>query len=161
MDLSRPTKKTGKKERSGSPNSILAISIGVVYLWFGLLKFFPHLSPAENLAKNTIDLLTLGFINEQVSIVLLAIIEVSVGLLLVLNLFRKTAIYMALAHMAFTFTPLFFFADDSFVTAPFVPTLLGQYIGKNIIIVGALLTLLRKKETRTGMKHAKMPGSNA
>jgi len=41
---------------------LLAISIGLVYLWFGVLKFFPHLSPAEDLAKNTITVLTLGFI---------------------------------------------------------------------------------------------------
>jgi hypothetical protein len=49
--------------------------------------------------------------------------------------------------MACTFTPLFFFADESFVSGPLVPTLLGQYIGKNLIIVAALLSLLKKAGT--------------
>jgi hypothetical protein len=52
-------------------NHILAISIGLVYLWFGGLKYFPHLSPAENLAKNTIYMLTFGNIPSNVSIILL------------------------------------------------------------------------------------------
>ena len=34
---------------------LLAISIGICYLWFGVLKFFPGLSPADTLAKETIS----------------------------------------------------------------------------------------------------------
>ncbi|WP_238718853.1 hypothetical protein [Pelagihabitans pacificus] len=142
-------------ERIKGRNTLLAISIGVVYLWFGFLKFFPEVSPAEGLAKNTIHALTFGFIGDQVSIILLAILEVGIGLLFVLNIFKKTAIYVALIHMACTFTPFLLFVEDSFVAAPFIPTLLGQYIGKNIIIVGALLTLLY-----TGTSTSRQNGLN-
>ena len=119
---------------------LLAISIGLVYLWFGVLKFFPHLSPAEDLAKNTITVLTLGLIPPSVSIILLAIWETVIGVLFTLNLVRRPIIYLALVHMLFTFTPLMFFPKESF-NLPFVFTLLGQYIFKNLIIIAALIIL--------------------
>ena len=37
---------------------LLAISIGLIYVWFGALKFFQELSPAESLATETIDAMT-------------------------------------------------------------------------------------------------------
>ncbi len=122
------------------PN-LLAISIGIVYLWFGSLKFFPDLSPAEGLAKNTIHQLTLGFLPDAWSIILLAILEVGIGILLLLGIWRRFTIGVALAHMALTFTPLVLFPLESFQQPPLVPTLLGQYIGKNLVIVAALLSL--------------------
>lgn len=124
-------------------NHILAISIGIVYLWFGLLKFFPHLSPAEDLAKDTIERITFGFLPSQVSIILLAILEVGIGMLFLLNIYRRETIILASFHMLCTFFPLFLFIDRSFSIAPFIFTLLGQYIVKNLIIVSALVTLWR------------------
>ncbi len=124
-------------------NHILAISIGLVYIWFGGLKFFPEFSPAENLAKNTIDMISFGIIPSNVSIILLAIWETAVGFLLILNIYRKQTIVIALVHMIFTFTPMFFFPEQSFSEAPMGFTLVGQYIFKNIIIISALLTLYK------------------
>ena len=123
---------------------LIAISIAIVYLWFGLLKFFPELSPAEDLAKNTIHNLTLGLIPSNVSIILLAILESAIGLLLFCNVCRKLVIYVALGHMILTFTPLIFFSGDVFNATPFSLTLLGQYIIKNLIIIAALLALYQQ-----------------
>ncbi|WGH75299.1 doxx family protein [Tenacibaculum tangerinum] len=124
-----------------SQNHILAITIGFVYLWFGGLKYFPGKSPAEELAINTINSLTFSLIPSNISIILLAIWETLVGLLLILNLYRRPVIIATLVHLVFTFTPLFFFPQQSFGDSPFTLTLLGQYIIKNVIIIGALLTL--------------------
>jgi len=126
---------------------LLAMSIGLVYLWFGILKFFPHLSPAEDLAKNTITILTGNLIPQNVSIILLAIWETLIGVFLVFNIFRKPIIILALVHLLFTFTPLMFFPNDSF-ELPFVFTLLGQYIFKNLVIIGALIMLYVNVEPR-------------
>lgn len=123
---------------------LIAVSIGIVYLWFGVLKFFPELSPAEDLAINTIHYLTFGLIPSNVSILLLAILETGIGLLLFCNVCRKLVIYVALGHMLLTFTPLIFFSGDVFNTAPFSLTLLGQYIIKNLIIIAALLALYQQ-----------------
>ncbi len=128
---------------------LLSCSIGIVYLWFGILKFFPEYSPAEELAKNTIKLLTCGFIPTQVSIVLLAIWESLVGILLIVNVYRKFAVKLALVQMLCTFLPFAFFPNDSFAIAPFGFTLLGQYIFKNIIIITALLTIYFQTERET------------
>ena len=124
-------------------NHILAISIGLVYIWFGALKFFPSLSPAEDLAKNTIDSLTVGLIPSTVSIIVLAIWESVIGVCLLLNIYRKQVIILALIHMFFTFSPLFFFPDLSFNSLPVGFSLVGQYIFKNLIIISALITLYR------------------
>ncbi|WP_197062596.1 DoxX family protein [Muricauda sp. MAR_2010_75] len=120
----------------------MAISIGLVYLWFGMLKFFPDLSPAEGLAKSTIHVLTFGLIPDNVSIILLALWETGIGIFLIFNVARKTVTMFALVHIVFTFTPLMFFPDQVFNEGPLYLTLLGQYIIKNLIIIAALLSLL-------------------
>jgi uncharacterized membrane protein YphA (DoxX/SURF4 family) len=130
-------------------SKIIASTIGLVYVWFGSLKFFPGTSPAEELARNTIHKLTFGAITDQTALTLLASLEVGIGLALLSGFFKKQVVIVALVHMVFTFTPLMFFPNDSFTDAPLVPTLLGQYIGKNIIIIGALITIIRKDKNRT------------
>ena len=133
-------------------NHILTITIGIVYIWFGILKFFPSLSPAEDIAINTIDALTMGLLSSKISIILLALWESVIGTMLLFNLWRKQAIIMAFIHMACTFTPLIFFPHLSF-TEPFCFTLLGQYIVKNIIIIGALYTVY-KMPAKTLIPHS-------
>ncbi|MDY8134924.1 doxx family protein [Aquimarina sp. 2201CG5-10] len=130
-------------KRRISSSRFLIISIGLVYVWFGALKFFPGVSHAEKLAQNTMDVLTLGLISPNVSIILLALSETIIGVLLILNIYRHVVIRIALVHMIFTFVPLFLFPEQSFSDSPLVFTLLGQYIFKNIIIIGALLTLYK------------------
>jgi hypothetical protein len=76
---------------------------------------------------------------------LLAIWEVGVGILLIANTFRRTALLFALVHILCTFIPLVVFPALSFKSAPFVFTLLGQYIGKNVIILAALFFLMRER----------------
>jgi len=123
---------------------IMLVSIGVVYLWFGILKFFPSMSPAEELAKNTINKLTFELIPSQISFYTLAIWETSVGIMLILGIFKRYALFLALVHMFFTFTPLILFPEISFKYLPFSFTIIGQYILKNIIIVSAILVLLKR-----------------
>ena len=129
-------------------NRTLAITIGLVYLWFGALKYFPGLSPAEELAKSTIDSLTFGLIPSDVSIILLAIWETLIGLCLILNLKTRMVIRLALVHMAFTFTPLILDIELSFNHPPYGLTLVGQYIVKNVIIIAALIHILFAHATK-------------
>ncbi|WP_181899524.1 DoxX family protein [Flagellimonas nanhaiensis] len=134
--------------RLKTKNSLLAISVGLVYLWFGTLKFFPDLSPAEGLAKNTIHELTFGLIPGDISIILLAVWEVGIGLFLILSLWRRATVFLALVHMVFTFAPLLFFPNETFNDGPLHLTLLGQYIIKNLIIIAALLMLWEPQRKR-------------
>ncbi len=128
-------------------NSLLKISIGIVYLWFGALKFFPELSPAEGLATDTIGELTLGIIPGNISIILLALIEVTIGICFLLNIHIMKIAIATLAHLACTFAPLFFFSDISFKGYPVFLTLVGQYIIKNLIIIAALISIIKKRSS--------------
>ncbi|GAA4947920.1 DoxX family protein [Algibacter agarivorans] len=122
-------------------NRLLAISIGIIYLWFGTLKFFPELSPADALAKQTISFLTIGVLPEMISILILAIIEVTIGLCLIFNFHLKKVITVAIFHLLLTFIPVLVFPETSFSKSPFVLTLVGQYILKNIVIISALFLI--------------------
>lgn len=132
--------------RKSIKENLLAISVGLVYFWFGALKFVPNLSPAEDLAKSTIHQLTFGLIPDEISIILLAFWEVGLGFLFVFGFFRRQAVIMALVHMVCTFTPLFFFPGDVFGDEPLSLTLVGQYIMKNLIIIAALVSIYERKK---------------
>lgn len=130
---------------SNQQTNLLRLSLGLVYFWFGALKFFPGLSPAEGLAKDTIHILTFGLIPGEVSIILLAIWEVGVGLMLLSGRFVRFGVKAAIVHMVLTFTPLFFFPALSFNHPPYGFTIIGQYIVKNLVFLVALGILLGKE----------------
>lgn len=121
---------------------LLRWTIGLCYLWFGMLKFFPGLSPAEGLAQDTIRALTFGLIPDSLSIILLAIWEVGVGIMLFSGLFLRFGVKAAILHMILTFTPLLFFPDMAFTAAPYAFTIVGQYIVKNLVFLVGLGILL-------------------
>jgi uncharacterized membrane protein YkgB len=124
--------------------NLISVTIGIVYLWFGSLKFFTGASPAEDLAKATIDQLTFGLMAPGLSIILLAIWETLIGLFLIGRFFEKLALKLALVHILLTFLPFLFFPELVFAHAPFQLSLLGQYIVKNLIILGVLIVLLKE-----------------
>lgn len=125
--------------------SFVSAALGVVYLWFGFLKFFPGLSPAEELAGTTIERLTLGVLDASMGVFLLAIWEVGIGLLLLTGTFQKWALWAALVHICCTFTPLLFFPDLCFTEVPFGLTLVGQYIFKNLVFLGVMVILIKRE----------------
>lgn len=119
---------------------LLRISIGVVFFWFGVQKFFPGVSSAEDLATRTIEVMTFGIITQSLSMPLLAAWEVIIGLTFLFGRFMRIAIPLLFLQMIGTVTPLFFFPSETFNMVPFTPTLVGQYIIKNIVLVsGAMI----------------------
>ncbi len=129
--------------------SFLRISIGLVYLIFGILKFFPNLSPAEELAGETINLISFGLISPAVGIFILALGESLIGAMLVFNLRVKLVLLLAILHMLCTFLPLILLPGYSFQQTPFSLSIVGQYIIKNIILVSAMLVLLAQHERKS------------
>jgi uncharacterized membrane protein YkgB len=137
---------------------LLSIAMGIVYLWFGALKFVPSLSPAEDLAKNTIHQLSFGLVPDTVSIFMLATWEVALGFMLLFGLWKRQAVILGLIHMVCTFSPLIFFPEATFGEALFSLTLVGQYIIKNLIIVAVLLFLYERKPAKeTSIPKSEMP----
>jgi uncharacterized membrane protein YphA (DoxX/SURF4 family) len=120
---------------------VLRISLGVVFFWFGILKFFPGLSPAQDLATRTISLLTFGLVPPQVSIPVLAAWECVIGLGLIFNLFMRVTLLLLWVQMLGTITPLVLFPGEAFLRIPYAPTLEGQYIIKNMVLISAGLVI--------------------
>jgi uncharacterized membrane protein YkgB len=120
---------------------LLRISLGVVFLWFGVLKFFPGLSPATALATRTIAALTFGTVPADVAINVLAAWETLIGLGMLFGLAMRATIALLFVQMLGTITPLFLFPELAFTRAPYAPTLEGQYIIKNIVLVSAAIVV--------------------
>lgn len=120
---------------------LLRISMGIVFVWFGVLKFFPGVSAAQDLAIRTIELLTFGLVSDILIINGLALWEVLIGVGLISGKFMKATLLLLFLQMIGTFTPVFLFPSEVFNQIPYAPTLEGQYIIKNIIIVSAAMVL--------------------
>ena len=130
---------TATLARLGVP--VLRIGLGIVFLWFGALKFFPGLSPAEDLAARTIETLTGGLVTPSLSLPVLAAWESLIGLGLISGRFLRATLALLAVQMAGTITPLFLFPAETFTHFPYAPTLEGQYIIKNIVLVGAAMVV--------------------
>jgi len=130
---------TGWMARHGL--QLLRISLGVVFLWFGALKFFPGLSPASDLAARTIDVLSFGMVPASVSVPVLAAWECLIGLGLLVGKFMRATLLLLAIQMAGTLTPLVLFPAEVFTRIPYAPTLEGQYIIKNAVLISAAIVL--------------------
>lgn len=117
--------------------AFLRIGLGVVYLWFGALKFIPGLSPAEDLALRTIDVLSLGLIPIGLSRLLLATLETVIGVGFITGRHMRLTLLLMAFQMVGALSPLVLFPGDVFSHVPFAPTLEGQYIIKNLVLIGA------------------------
>lgn len=120
---------------------LLRISLGVVFLWFGVLKFFPDLSPAETLATRTIEKLTFGLLAPQFSIIILAIWESLIGLGLIFGIFMRATLLLLFIQMVGTTTPVLLFPQEVFTIFPYALTLEGQYIVKNLVLISAAIVI--------------------
>ena len=126
---------TATMAKYGIPFSRLGM--GIVFVWFGALKFFPGLSPAEGLVRETIF-----FIDPDIFLPLLAVWEVLIGLGMISFQFTRLTVLLLILHMPGTFLPLVILPSSVWTQFPFGLTLEGQYIIKNLVIIGASFTIL-------------------
>jgi uncharacterized membrane protein YphA (DoxX/SURF4 family) len=117
--------------------TLLRISVGIVFFWFGVLKFVPGLSPADELATRTISALTFGIVPPEISRPVLAAWECLIGLGLISGLFMRAILLLLFVQMMGTITPLVLFPHETWTIFPIAPTLEGQYILKNIVLITA------------------------
>ena len=120
---------------------ILRICLGIIFFWFGVLKFFPDLSPAQDLAIRTFDKLFFGLIPPDVSILVLATWECLIGLGLIIGVFMRATLLLLFVQMIGTITPIFLFPYEVFTRIPYATTLEGQYIIKNLVLASAGLVI--------------------
>jgi uncharacterized membrane protein YphA (DoxX/SURF4 family) len=119
----------------------LRISLGIIFFWFGFLKFFPGLSPADQIATETINKLTFGIIQPNVSTIILAIWETLIGIGLLSGKYLRITLLLLFTQMIGTMTPLILFPTETFTRFPYAPTLEGQYIIKNLVLISSGLVV--------------------
>ncbi len=109
------------------------IAFFIVFFWFGILKVF-SLSPAQPLVSELFNVTFLSnLMPSSTFLILFGLFEVIIGFMaLVPKLERITFIAMGF-HLITTALPLFILPEITWA-APFVPTLTGQYIIKNVVL---------------------------
>ncbi|MFM2357812.1 MAG: hypothetical protein RJA61_549 [Candidatus Parcubacteria bacterium] len=112
------------------PYSRLALFI--VFFWFGILKLI-DVSPANPIVSDLLEK-TLPFISFGQFIIFLGVWEMLIGICFLIPRCERFAILLLVPHMITTCMPLILLpqiAWQSFL----VPTLEGQYIIKNLVII--------------------------
>ena len=115
---------------------VMRIGLGIVFLWFGALKLVPGLSPAEELVRNTIY-----WVDPDWFLYVLAIWEMLIGLGLIVGKFMRITLLLLFLQMPGTALPLLVLPDVVWTAFPYGLTLEGQYIIKNLVLIGAGLVL--------------------
>ena len=115
--------------------TLLRISLGLVFLGFGVLKFFPGASPAEALVIRTVDAMTLGVVSGTMALVLTAAMETFIGLTLVTGRGLRAGLVVLAGAMVGIMSPIVLFYGDLFPGG--LPTIEGQYVLKDIVLVAA------------------------
>lgn len=110
------------------------VSLFVVFFWFGILKVL-ELSPAGPLVMSLLEQ-TIPFMNPELFVRLFGGFEMLIGIVFLIPGFERAAIAMLMPHMAMTAGPLIFLSQTTW-SGFLVPTLEGQYIIKNLVIVAA------------------------
>ena len=115
---------------------LLRVSLGVIFIWFGALKLFDGLSPAEDLVKRTVY-----WFSPDVFFPILGVWEVLIGVGLLFRPLIRAALLLLFLQMPGTFLPLILLPDVCFTAFPHALTLEGQYIIKNLILISAALVV--------------------
>jgi uncharacterized membrane protein YkgB len=114
---------------------VLRISLAVTFIWFGALKPFSD-SPAEDLIEKTVY-----WFNPEVFVPILGYWEMAIGLCLIFTPLIRVGLFLLALQMPGTFLPLVLLPEVCFTNFPFELTLEGQYIIKNLVLIGAGLVV--------------------
>ena len=117
------------------------LALGIVFLWFGIIKLGPGWSPATELAGRTIERISFGIVDPSVGIPVLAVWECLIGIGLLTRKFLRATLFLLFVQMPGTMTPLVLFPAETFNVFPYSPTLEGQYIIKNLVLVAAAIMI--------------------
>ncbi len=117
--------------------SLLRITVGIVFFWFGALKLQPGLSPAEHLIRESIT-----FLPMQYFLPFLAVLEMVIGVGFIVGKVKHVVLLLLLGQMAGAMSPMVLRPDLIWNVFPYAWTLEGQYVFKDIILVSAGLVAL-------------------
>jgi len=124
---------TAEMDRWGVP--VLRVAIAVVFVWFGALKVF-GISPAGDLVASTVYV-----VDPALFVPVLGVWEIVIGLCLLYRPLIRFGIFLLFVQLPGTFLPIVLLPEVVFTAVPYGLTVEGQYIIKNLVIIGAALVI--------------------
>jgi uncharacterized membrane protein YkgB len=116
--------------------TILRVALGLVFVWFGALKLFPGMSPAEDLVRATVP-----FLPGELFLPVLGVWEIAIGMGFLSARALRATILLLFLQMPGTLAPVVLLPERVFTVFPFGLTLEGQYIVKNLVLIAAALVI--------------------
>src|SRR3984957_721947 len=92
---------------------LMRLALGLVFLWFGALKFAHGASEAEDVARRTLVKLTFGLLPSELCVYVLATWECVIGVGLLSGKFLRSTLLLLFLQLPGTFLPLFFFPSET------------------------------------------------
>ena len=114
---------------------VVQAAIGIVFIWFGALKVI-GISPAAELVEKTVY-----FFPPEIFVPVLGVWEVLIGLFFLYRPLLRLGILLLFLQLPGTFLPIVLLPEVVFTTLPYGLTVEGQYIFKNLVIIGGALVL--------------------
>ncbi len=131
---------------------VARLSLGIIFIWFGILKPL-GISAAEPLVIATVP--WLPFFEGQTWVSIIGWWEVLIGVAFLFQRTIRIAVGLLAMQMVGTFLPLVVLPEVTFQAGhmPYAPTMEGQYIIKNLMIISAALVVggTVRSKTRTGV----------
>ncbi|WP_420168520.1 DUF417 family protein [Streptomyces violaceoruber] len=135
-------------------HALLRVTVGIVFFGFGVLKLFPSASPAEQLAVDAATKMTLGMVPETVLLLSLAALETAIGIgLIVGRRLLRPALVAFFLHMGGVFSTLLLLPDAMWQPHSPAPTMEGQYVVKNVVLVAVCLVVAAHEWGRGTVRH--------
>lgn len=114
---------------------IIRVTVAFVFIWFGALKV-AGISPAEELVAATVYV-----VSPELFVPVLGAWEILIGICLLYRPLIRVGIFLLFLQLPGTFLPLILLPEVVYTTAPYALTVEGQYIIKNLVIIGAALAI--------------------
>jgi uncharacterized membrane protein YkgB len=122
---------------------LLRIALGIVFVWFGLLKVFEVSPVAEFVAR------TVYWVDPHFFVPALGVFEVMLGVLLLLGRMMRLTLLLFVAQMIGTFLTFLILPNVTFRHGnPLQLTVEGEFVVKNLVLIAAALvvgTTVRRK----------------
>jgi uncharacterized membrane protein YkgB len=117
------------------------VSLFIVYFWFGLLKIV-GLSPAEPLVHYLFNVTLSHLLSFQTFLIIFGIIECFIGIIWLFPKLSEVAYFVVIFHLVLTVIPMVALPEITW-TGAFIPTLVGQYIIKNLLLISSAMFVTR------------------
>ncbi|MEM9165734.1 MAG: hypothetical protein AAGB48_01780 [Planctomycetota bacterium] len=112
-------------------HSTHGFTLGMVFIWFGTLKVAGQKTATSIIAE------TIYFGSPEVMVPVLGAWEILIGITLIIHKLHRVALILLVVRMPGTVLALILKPEACFVEVPLVPTIAGQYIIKDLMLLSA------------------------